>query len=101
MKVLGDVATTGRTGTSLIKGVQLTLSAMALSVKDGGTVESIEVGGSVSTEGADLVSYEVEQGSRVGALRVAKGMRAAGTGSRATRIEGENPELSDIEVFEG
>jgi hypothetical protein len=45
LEVSGDLTTAGGTGTSLVQGVQTQLSAMALSVKPGGRVGQVTVGG--------------------------------------------------------
>lgn len=59
-----DVETTGGEGTSLVKGVQMTLKAIAFSVKPGGTIKELTVGGTVE---------------------------ALGKGSTATAIDGQAP----------
>ena len=60
--------TTGGEGTSLVKGVQMTLKAIAFSVKSGGTLESVTIGGSLRTRGDDVVTFEVDNGARISTL---------------------------------
>ncbi len=60
LSVTGDVTTSGGEGLSLVKGVQLTLKASALSVKAGGVVDSIRIGGKLATSGAHVTTLEVE-----------------------------------------
>lgn len=62
------VTTHGSVGNTLVKGVNMQLSAAAFSVKPGGVVDKLAVGGDLSTHGADLTTYAVE-GGRVNALR--------------------------------
>jgi hypothetical protein len=56
--VTGDITTTGGRGLSLVKGVQVELEAVALSVKSGGSIQDIRIGGTVSTRGADVPAIE-------------------------------------------
>lgn len=93
--VHGDIATTGGKGVSLVRGVQTELEAMALSVKDGGEVDSIVVEGALSTRGAKLTTYEVTEGGRVKALRVDGGVRADGRDARRCDIQGESPDPTE------
>jgi len=58
--VRGDVTTHGATGPSLVKGVVLTLPAMAISVKNGGEVQELRVHGNVATEGDGCDAVQVE-----------------------------------------
>ncbi|WP_051518285.1 hypothetical protein [Intrasporangium chromatireducens] len=57
-----DVETTGGEGMSLVKGVQVSLKATAFSVKPGGTIDSVTIGGALRTRGDDVVTYEVDEG---------------------------------------
>jgi hypothetical protein len=93
-----DVETTGGKGTSLVKGVQMALKAIAFSVKPGGTIESVTIGGSLRTRGDDVVTLDVENGARIGALRIGGSVEAHGAGSRATRLDGDVPTLDGVTV---
>lgn len=93
MTVHHDVETTGGQGMSLVKGVQVSLQAVALSVKSGGTIDSVTVGGSLRTRGDDVVTCEVEQGGTIQALTVGGTIEALGRGSRTTSIEGDAPAM--------
>jgi hypothetical protein len=93
LTVHNDVETTGGEGTSLVKGVQMTLKAIAFSVKPGGTIESVTVGGSLRTRGDHVVTFDVEKGARIGTLSIGGSVVALGAGSKATRLEGEVPIL--------
>jgi hypothetical protein len=64
LTVAGDVTTTGGEGLSLVKGVQMPLQAMALSIKAGGAVDRIDIGGRLATRGDNVTTFEV-----LGALR--------------------------------
>lgn len=77
--VTGDLATTGGTGMSLVKGEQVELSAIAFSVKPGGRVERLEVGGDIRTAGDDLTTVDLD--GPVGAVSVGGRIVAEGVGS--------------------
>jgi hypothetical protein len=95
-----DVITTGGEGTSLVKGVQVTLKAVALSVKPGAFIESVAIGGSLRTEGADVVTFEVANGGTIASLEIGGGIEALGSGSRATEINGSVPSLDGVAATE-
>lgn len=88
-----DVETTGGQGMSLVKGVQVSLQAVALSVKSGGTVDSVTVGGSLRTRGDEVATLEVSRGGAVKALTIGGAIEALGSGSMKTSIEGEAPAI--------
>ncbi|MCI6573913.1 MAG: hypothetical protein PT944_04085 [Actinomycetaceae bacterium] len=90
LEVTGDVRTTGAEGLSLVKGVQMPLQAIGVSIKPGGELTALTIGGVVATEGDHLVSFEVLEGAAVNALSVG-GIEAHGTGSVTTKIEGTIP----------
>lgn len=96
LEVRGDVTTSGGEGLRLVKGVQMVLKAIALSVKAGGRVEQIEIGGAVATTRDDVVSVEIE--GDVAALAVAGGIRASGHHSDAIHAGAGAPDLSGIET---
>ena len=56
------ITTHGSVGNTLVKGVNMVLPAQALSVKSGGVVDSLEVGGDLTTFGANVTTYAVEGG---------------------------------------
>lgn len=60
IEVRGDVATEGGEALSLVKGVQMKLKALAISVKEGGEVEELRIGGSVRTRGEGVNAIEVD-----------------------------------------
>ena len=93
-----DVVTTGGEGASLVKGVQTTLKAVALSVKAGGEIESVTVGGTLRTEGAGVVTFEVADGGIIRSLTLGGGIEATGAGSEATDIQGETPSLAGVTI---
>ncbi|KEY60627.1 hypothetical protein [Serratia sp. DD3] len=62
------IETFGGTGDSLVKGVVVTLSAIALSVKPGGSVQEIEIDGGVMAHGKDINKLEIL--GTVNALRI-------------------------------
>lgn len=96
LTVSGDVTTTGGEGMSLVKGVQMPLKAIALSVKPGGEVDSIEIGGRLATAGTNVTTLEVE--GTLKDLTVAGGIHAEGEGSDAARVGEGAPSLDGIEI---
>ncbi len=92
----GDLSTEGGEGLSLVKGVQMTLQAIALSIKPGGAVDELHVGGVISTSGADIVS--VELADRVGSWDVPGGILATGTGSDGVHYTGAGSAPSGVTV---
>jgi hypothetical protein len=85
LEVRGDISTEGGEGMSLVKGVQMTLKAVALSVKPGGSIGKATIGGELRTSGADVITLEVE--GEIGELEVAEGISALGRGSDAVRFQ--------------
>ncbi|WP_280301051.1 hypothetical protein [Nocardia neocaledoniensis] len=83
-----DVETMGGRGMSLVRGVQITLEAIAFSVKSGGTIDSVTIGGSLRTHGDNVVALEVDKGATIEALTVGGAIEALGAGSTATSIGG-------------
>lgn len=62
LTVKGDVVTHGSIGNSLVKGVNVQLPAYALSIKEGGYVENLNIQGNITTYGDNVVSYIVDKG---------------------------------------
>ncbi len=72
------IETFGGTGPSLVKGVIVTLSAIALSIKPGGSAREIDISGGVKTNGAGVAP--IEQHGAIETLRISGGFTAAGGG---------------------
>jgi hypothetical protein len=72
------IETFGGTGPSLVKGVVVTLSAIGLSIKPGGSAREIEIAGGIKTNGPGVPP--IEQHGSVETLRVSGGFVAAGGG---------------------
>ena len=88
LRIRGDVETTGGEGLSLVRGVQMTLKAMALSVKPGGEVDEIVIDGALRTHGAELTTFEVLDGGVVKALS-AGSIEALGENAQESFVEGQ------------
>jgi hypothetical protein len=101
LSVAGDVITSGGEGMSLVKGVQMPLKAIALSIKPGAEVDSITIGGRLATTGDNVATLEIE--GTVGKLEVGGGISAAGKGSDAVWLGPTAPDLEgpDITVADG
>jgi len=80
-----DVTTHGSIGNTLVKGVTVLLPAEAFSVKPGGVVEKLGVGGSLVTHGAKVTTYAVE-GGKVLAVDIKGEVLANGEGSDAVLV---------------
>jgi hypothetical protein len=72
------IETFGGTGPSLVKGKVVSLSAIGLSVKPGGSAREIEIAGGIRTNGAGVPP--IEQHGAIETLRVTGGFVAAGGG---------------------
>ena len=77
-----DIVTHGSIGNSLVKGVIVQLPAYALSIKEGGSVNLIDVKGSIRTTGDNVVSYTLEKSGEVKQLTVGGTIEALGKGSK-------------------
>jgi hypothetical protein len=96
LRVTGDVTTSGGEGMSLVKGVQVMLQAIALSVKPGGAVDRIDIGGRLATSGDNVTTLEV-----TGALKeltVAGGIHATGRDSDAAHLGKDAPDLARLQI---
>jgi hypothetical protein len=72
------IETFGGSGESLVKGVVMTLAAVALSIKPGGSAREIEIAGGIKTNGSGVAP--IEQYGAIESLRVGGGFVAAGGG---------------------
>lgn len=72
------IETFGGTGPTLVKGVVVTLSAIALSIKPGGSAREIDIAGGIKTNGAGVAP--IEQHGAIESSRVDGGFVASGGG---------------------
>jgi hypothetical protein len=72
------IETFGGTGDSLVKGVIMPLSAIALSVKPGGSARAIEIDGGITTNGQGIVPIEMH--GTIDVFRINGGAKALGGG---------------------
>lgn len=86
----GGIHTKGGVGNSLVKGVNMELPAYALSVKDGGDAEAIEIKGDLSTEGAEVTTLHIEEGGHLSSLAIDGQLLAEGEQSQRYTIEDES-----------
>ncbi len=95
LTIKGSLTTSGGTGESLVKGVLMPLAAIALSVKPGGHIGSVDIGMDISTDGDGLATVDLE--GPVGRLDVGGKIIANGAGASAVRIAGvEGPSLDGL-----
>jgi hypothetical protein len=78
IKVRRGVETFGGAGDSLVKGVVVKLSAIAFSVKPGGSAREVDIAGGLITHGAGISPLELH--GAVEHLRIADGFAVAGGG---------------------
>ncbi|MDO5043746.1 MAG: hypothetical protein Q4E22_00390 [Coriobacteriia bacterium] len=93
LHVKGAVTTNGSEGTSLVKGVQMKLKAVGVSIKEGADIKKLQIDGTVSTQGDDLNSVEVLEGARVREISINK-IEALGKNSKRIELSGDVPEGS-------
>jgi hypothetical protein len=72
------IDTYGGIGDSLVKGVVVKLAAIALSIKPGGTVRNISIGGGLTTHGVGVAALELH--GMVDSLQISGGLTVAGQG---------------------
>jgi hypothetical protein len=96
LEITDSVTTFGGRGTSLVRGVQTQLTAIAVSVQPGGRIGRLTAGGSLTTHGDAVVTLDVE--GALGVITVQKGITASGAGSDAVRIAGDVPGLETVPV---
>ncbi|WP_354570067.1 hypothetical protein [Glaciihabitans sp. UYNi722] len=96
LTITNNLSTEGGEGLSLVKGVQMTLKAIALSIRPGGALGELHVGGAISTSGNDIVS--VELADSVGSWDVPGGIVAKGKGSDGVYYSGNGTAPSGVTV---
>jgi hypothetical protein len=84
LTVRQSVSTSGGQGTSLVRGEQVQLKAVALSVKPGASIERLTVGGDIRTTGDAVVSLELL--GTVGLIDIAGKVVAEGKHSDAAHV---------------
>ncbi|GAB2520650.1 hypothetical protein [Nocardia heshunensis] len=97
LAISGDLHTHGGRAPSLVRGVQTDLEAVALSIKPGGGIETVDIGGRLMSEGAGVPAVEI--GGTLGRLEVAGGISALGDGADGVHVLfGERFDLADTEI---
>jgi len=94
LEITGSVTTFGGRGTSLVRGAQTQLSAIAVSVQPGGRIGRLTALGCLGTHGDGIVTLDVE--GTLGAITVQHGITASGVGSDAVRVTGEAAGLDEV-----
>lgn len=74
LKVLRGIETFGATGASLVKGVVMTLSAIGLSIKPGGSAQEMVIAGGITTHGKGIAPIEMH--GEISALHITGTVRA-------------------------
>ncbi|WP_342507803.1 hypothetical protein [Sporosarcina sp. FSL K6-2383] len=86
MTVEENVTTYGSVGNSLVKGVLTELAANAISIKEGGKVESLTINGDIITYGDNVTNYALE-GGEVTKFTIGGEMIANGENSQRQLME--------------
>lgn len=84
-----SIETHGSKGNSLVKGVNMELPAIALSVKDGGVIRELNVGKDIATHGDEVVSLNVDKGGEITAATIGGTIRAESDQSKEKDIDTE------------
>ena len=87
LTVQENIITHGSLGSSLVQGHYVDLPAYGLSIKDGGSVNTILINGNIETNGDNVVSYIKEKGGKVQKLEVKGELKAKGKNSKKESIE--------------
>jgi hypothetical protein len=96
LEVADGIATFGGRGTSLVKGMQTELAAIAVSVLPGGRIGRLVAGGTLSTRGDGVTTLDVQ--GTLDSIEVRGGITAEGSASDAVRLTGEIAGLDQVEV---
>ncbi|NEC85075.1 hypothetical protein [Streptomyces sp. SID12501] len=94
LDVHGDLTTFGGEALSLVKGVQVPLKAIALSVKPGGDIGRFACTGRIVSHGDDMATVSIE--GTVGHFEAADGIAAEGANSDAVHVHGDVPGLEAV-----
>jgi hypothetical protein len=76
--------------------VQMPLRAVALSIKPGGAVDRIDIGGRLAASGDNVTTLEVL--GTLGDLNVADGIQATGKNSDAAHLSADAPDMSHLRI---
>jgi hypothetical protein len=79
------IITHGSVGNTLVKGVNMRLPAEAFSVKPGGVVDKLTIGGDLVTHGDHVTTYAVE-GGKVGSIDIKGEVLSHGQNSNAILV---------------
>jgi hypothetical protein len=96
LHIAGDVTTYGGRGTSLVRGKQTELSAIAVSILPGGRIGRLTAGGSLSTHGDQVITLDVQ--GALGALEVRGRVSATGESSDAAHLTGDTDGIDGVAV---
>lgn len=80
------IHTKGGVGNSLVKGVNVELPAYALSIKDGGYITDLEINNDISTEGNNVITFQMEDGGIIENLNIKGEIKAIGKNSHQYKI---------------
>ncbi len=96
LTVTGDIRTTGGEGTSLVRGQQVLLKAIAFSLKPGGSIHSLQVRGEFVSIGDDVVTAEIQ--GPIASISITGGITAHGSNSDAVHISSDSAQLESTKL---
>jgi hypothetical protein len=82
LTVHGDITTHGSVGSSLVKGIYIDLPAYALSIKNGGEVENLYIGGNIISHGDNVTSYIAEAEAKISSITIGGEILATGKNAK-------------------
>lgn len=86
LTVGSDIVTHGKIGNSLVKGVITKLPAYAISIKNGGYADKMDIKGNVITNGDKVTAYITEKGGEVKELTVGGEITEKGKDAKAKEL---------------
>jgi hypothetical protein len=96
LRVDGDVRTRGGIGKGLVGGRVVPLPAYAVSIQKSGDVAELSIGGSLITEGDDVITLHVQ--GAIGRIDVGGRVSAAGAGAEPVSMHGGTADLSGVNL---
>jgi hypothetical protein len=87
-----SITTYGNIGESLVKGEIKSLKAIAFSLQTGGKIKKLHIGGNIETNGQDVHSLEIKEGSNIESLQIDGQIRQKGNSKAKILLEATLPE---------
>lgn len=92
IQIEDSITTYGNIGESLVKGEIKSLKAIAFSLQTGGKIKKLHIGGNIETNGQDVHSLEIKEGSNIESLQIDGQIRQKGNSKAKILLEATLPE---------